>query len=261
MSDQMRIDLNADVGESFGAYTFGLDEALIPLITSANIACGYHAGDPGVMARTVALAREHGVGLGAHPGFPDLVGFGRRSMDMTLEELRDMVLYQVGALSALAKAGGGTLQHVKLHGALYNEAVRRPEISETVGEALARLGQDLILVGMAGPGRERLEAMGRRTGIRVAFEFFADRAYAPDGSLASRRLPGAVLKDPMEVAERILRLVKDRSVATQGGGAMPMKADTICVHGDTPGAVSLVRSVREVLEGEGIAIRPMGRFL
>jgi UPF0271 protein len=255
------IDLNSDVGESFGNYKLGLDEEVIPLISSANIACGYHAGDPAVMRQTVALARKHGAGLGAHPGLPDLVGFGRRNMDVTLEEIRDFVTYQVGALQAVAALQGARLQHVKPHGALYNMAVKTPEIWDAVAEVMARLDERLILFVLAGPDRPELQAIGRRRGIRIAFEFFADRAYNSDGTLVSRRLPGAVIHDNELVAAKVLKLVKEGKVRAIDGSEIELKAETICVHGDNPKAVALVKKIRETLEAAGVAVKPAATFV
>ncbi len=256
-----RIDLNSDVGESFGSYKIGLDEKVIPLISSANIACGFHAGDPGVMARTVSLAAAHGVGIGAHPGLPDLMGFGRRTMDISLEDIRYDVTYQVGALQAFANQKGLSLQHVKPHGALYNMAVQDLQISDAIAEVISELDRNIIMVALAGPNRDELAAIARRRSIRIAFEFFADRAYNPDGSLVSRKLPGAVLHDEETVAERITRLVKHGNVTAIDGTEMELKADTICVHGDNPRVLSLVKRIRESLTDSHIEVTPMGTFL
>jgi len=261
MSQQHRIDLNSDVGEGFGIYRLGLDEEVIPLITSANIACGFHAGDPAVMMRTVALAQQHGTAVGTHPGFPDLMGFGRRYMDATLEEIRGYVAYQIGALQAFAALHGTRLQHVKPHGGLYNMAVRNPAVWDAIADVLAGIDRDLILVALAGPNRDALEAIGRRHAIRIAFEFFADRAYNPDGSLVSRREPGAVLHDSRLVAERVVRMVADGLVTAGDGTDLHLKADTICVHGDNPEALALVREIRSALLESGIQVAPMGTFL
>jgi 5-oxoprolinase (ATP-hydrolysing) subunit A len=255
------IDLNSDVGESFGNYTLGLDEEVIPLISSANIACGYHAGDPAVMRRTVACARAHGVALGAHPGLPDLVGFGRRNMDVSLEEIKDFVTYQIGALQAVAGLQGARLQHVKPHGALYNMAVKNPAIWDAVAEVAAKLDERLILFVLAGSDRAQLESIGRRRGLRVAFEFFADRAYNKDGSLVSRKLPGAVIHDHDVVAAKVLKLVKEGRVTTIDGSEIELKAETICVHGDNPQALALVKKIRETLATAGVALRPPATFL
>jgi UPF0271 protein len=255
------IDLNSDVGESFGNYKLGLDEDVVPLISSANIACGYHGGDPAVMRQTVALARRHGVALGAHPGLPDLVGFGRRSMDVTLEEIKDFVTYQVGALQAMAALQGERLQHVKPHGALYNMAARNPDIWDAIAQVMAKLDERLILFVMAGADRPELEAIGRRHGLRMAFEFFADRAYNADGSLVSRKQPGAVIHDHAVVAAKVLKLVKEGRVKAIDGSEVEIKAETICVHGDNPQAVALVGKVREALTAAGIAVRPPATFM
>ena len=256
-----KIDMNSDVGESFGNYKLGLDEEVIPLISSANIACGFHAGDPAVMKRTIAIAKASGVALGAHPGFPDLMGFGRRNMDVSLEEIQDYVTYQVGALQAFARAQGLKLQHVKPHGALYTMAVQNPEIWDTVAEAICAIDPALILFVLAGPGREDLEAVGAKHGIRIAFEFFGDRAYNPDGSLVSRKLPGAVIHDHQQVAEKILKLVTDGSVICADGSEIQLAADTICVHGDNPAALQLVKKIRETLQASDVEIVPPADFL
>jgi UPF0271 protein len=249
-----RIDLNSDVGESFGNYKLGLDEEVVPLISSANVACGFHAGDPSVMKRTIQIARESGVAVGAHPGFPDLIGFGRRSMDASLEEIHDYVLYQVGALQAFATAQGIKLQHVKPHGALYNMAVQNNDIWDAVARAMAALDSDLILYVLAGSNRKNLEAIGARHGIRIAFEFFGDRAYNSDGSLVSRKEPGAVIHDHEAVAEKVLKMVKEGRVVCKNGSEIDMAADTICVHGDNPAALALVKNIRESLEAAGVEI-------
>lgn len=256
-----RIDLNSDVGESFGIYKLGLDEEVIPLISSANIACGYHAGDPSVMKRTVALAKKHGVGIGAHPGLPDIMGFGRRAMDATLEEIKGYMTYQIGALQAFAAAQNLKLQHVKPHGALYNMAVQDVSIWDAAAEVLGDINRDLILVVLAGPNRRECEAVGSRHGIRIAFEFFADRAYNPDGSLVSRREEGAVIRDHTIAAERVLKMVQEGRVTAKDGTEIELHADTVCVHGDNPAAVALVKNIREVLFSSNVDIAPMGTFL
>ncbi|HIJ36100.1 MAG TPA: LamB/YcsF family protein [Deltaproteobacteria bacterium] len=258
---QKKVDLNSDVGESFGIYKIGSDEEVIPLISSANIACGFHAGDPSVMKRTLDLAGKNGVGPGAHPGLPDLMGFGRRKMDVSLEEIRDYVIYQVGALQAVACSQGFKLRHVKPHGALYNMAVANADIWEVFAQVLSLLDKDLILVALAGPNREALKEMAAKYSIRIAFEFFADRAYNPDGSLVSRSTPGAVLKDDGEVADRIVKLVHEGEATALDGTKIALKAETICVHGDNPHALSLVRRIREALTSSGIEVCPMGAFL
>ncbi|UCF95545.1 MAG: LamB/YcsF family protein [Desulfobacterales bacterium] len=256
-----KIDLNSDVGESFGNYKLGLDEEVIPLISSANIACGFHAGDPTVMKRTIVLAKQNDVAIGAHPGFPDLIGFGRRNMDVSLEEIKDYVTYQIGALQAFAAAQGLKLQHVKPHGALYNMAAGNFEIWDAVAEVMGRLDPRLILFVLAGPGRDDLEAIGAKHGIRIAFEFFGDRAYNPDGSLVSRKERGAVIHDHRVVAQKVLKLVEDGKVVCRDGSEIELAADTICVHGDNPAAVALVQKIRATLQGAGIEVTPPGGFL
>ena len=256
-----KIDLNSDVGESFGNYRLGMDEKIIPLISSANIACGFHAGDPIVMKRTIAVAKEHGVAPGAHPGFPDLMGFGRRKMDVSLDEIKDYVTYQMGALQAVAAAQGMALQHVKPHGALYNMAAEDIKIWDAVAGVIAVVDPQLVLFVMAGPWRQELEAIGVRHGIRMAFEFFGDRAYNPDGTLVSRKLPGAVIHDHELVAEKVLKMVKEGKVVCIDGTEIELAAETICVHGDNPAALELVRNIRNSLETAGVEIAPPATFL
>jgi UPF0271 protein len=256
-----KIDLNSDVGESFGNYKLGLDEAVIPLISSANIACGFHAGDPTVMKRTVAIAKENGVALGAHPGFPDLIGVGRRKLDASLDEIKDYVVYQIGALQAFATEQGIKLQHVKPHGALYNMAVGNTDIWQAVAQAVAAVDRRLILFVLAGSNRKDLEAIAAGHGIRMAFEFFGDRAYNPDGSLVSRKEPGAVIHDQQAVAAKVLKMVKEGRVVCRDGSEIEMAADTICVHGDNPAALALVKNIRESLQSAGVEITAPATFL
>ncbi len=254
-----RIDLNCDMGESFGAYKLGMDDAVIRYITSANIACAWHAGDPAVMNRTVAMAVEHDVGVGAHPGYPDLLGFGRRNLDCTMEELRNYVIYQVGALQAFCSSHGTRLQHVKPHGALYLTAVENEDVARAVAEAIVRVNPDLLYVALAGAKGELMTRIGQKVGLKVVYEAFPDRAYSPEGTLVSRRQPGAVIKDPQAVSERALRMVQEGVVIAADGSTIPLKAQTLCVHGDNPKAVELVRSIRETLEADGVAVTPMGK--
>lgn len=251
----MRIDLNSDLGESFGAYTMGADEAVLGSITSANIACGFHAGDPSVMRQTIRMARAAGVAVGAHPGFPDLVGFGRRDMKVTPREAEDFILYQIAAIAGVAAAEGVRLQHVKPHGALFNMAVRDAALADAIARAVAAFDRSLILFGL--PGSEILAA-GRRAGLRLASEVFADRAYEPDGSLVSRQKSGAVLHDADAVVARAVRMVTDHSVVAIDGTLVPLQADTICVHGDTPGAERLTARLRAGLEAAGIEVVAIG---
>src|SRR5262245_29361091 len=252
----MRIDLNADVGESFGAYKLGHDEALIPLITSANVACGFHAGDPSVMRATVALARECRVAVGAHPGFPDLVGFGRREINASPRDVEDAVAYQIGALAGIAAAEGVRLHHVKAHGALYNMAVRSRPLAEAIARATASIDRGLIMLGL--PGSELIEA-GRRAGLRTAAEGFADRAYQADGSLVPRTQAGAVIDDADRVVERAVMMAGERAVIAINGSRVAIDIETICLHGDTPSAAALAARVRQALSGAGIDVRAIGR--
>lgn len=250
----MRVDLNADVGEGrIGA--LGQDPALMPSITSANVACGFHAGDPGVMRATVALAREHGVAVGAHPGFPDLEGFGRRELQVSPRDVEDFVVYQVGALAAIAAAQGIRLQHVKPHGALFNMAVRDRALADAVARAAAVLDRELILFGL--PGSELVTA-GERAGLRTAREGFADRAYQPDGTLVPRAEPGAVIHDPEVVVRRALRMVREGTVEAVDGSRVPLVIDTLCVHGDTPGAAELAARIRRALVDAGVEVKAVG---
>jgi len=247
----MRIDLNSDLGESFGPWPMGQDAALMDSITSANVACGFHAGDPGAMRQTLALAKVKGVAVGAHPGFPDLVGFGRREMKATPAEVEDFVLYQVSALAGMAQAQGVRLQHVKAHGALYNMACKDRALADAIAKAVAAFDRALILFGL--PNSELLRA-GDAAGLPVAAEVFADRAYERDGSLASRTKPGSVIHDATAVVERAVRMVKDQQVVAVDGSVIALKADTICLHGDTPGAADLAREIRRGLTAAGIQI-------
>ena len=252
----MRIDLNADVGESLGPWPMGDDERLIPLVSSVNVACGAHAGDPLTIERTIRLAVEHGVAVGAHPGYPDLVGFGRRDLDMTRAELLASIVYQVGAVAAIAGSLGAELRHVKPHGALYNRAVRDHAVAETIAAAIRRSAPDLVLVGLAGSA---LLDAGQAAGLQIAAEAFADRAYDADGKLRSRRLDGAILATPAAAAKQALSIVRDGRVATYGRSSVAVRADTICIHGDTPGAVDYALAVRAALGKAGVTIAAIGR--
>lgn len=248
----MRIDLNSDLGESFGPWPMGQDAALMESISSANVACGFHAGDPGTMRATIALAREQGVAVGAHPGFPDLVGFGRREIKASPAEVHDFVLYQLAALAGMAAAQGVALQHVKAHGALYNMACRDRALADAIARAVATFDRSLILFGL--PNSELLRA-GQAAGLAVAAEVFADRSYDPDGSLTARSKPGSVIHDTQTVVERAIRMVRDKQVVAVDGSTITLQADTICLHGDTPGAADHARAVRKGLEAAGIEIR------
>jgi UPF0271 protein len=245
-----RIDLNADVGESFGPWPMGADAELIPLVSSVNVACGAHAGDPATILRTVALARAHDVALGAHPGYPDLAGFGRRDLTMTADDLRASLIVQVGAVQAAARVAGAVVRHVKPHGALYNRAARDPDLAVTIARAVHDLDPDLVLVGMAGSASI---AAGRAAGLAVAEEAFADRRYEADGTLRSRLLPGALL-GPDEAAAQAVGIARDRSVRAEDGSLLAIRADTICIHGDSPGAVAIARAVVAALGRAGIRV-------
>ncbi|MCY0884948.1 MAG: LamB/YcsF family protein [Firmicutes bacterium] len=247
------IDLNCDMGEGFGAYRLGSDEELMPWITSANVAAGFHAGDPRTLERTVILARRYGVNVGAHPGFPDLVGFGRRPMALSPEEIRTDVLYQIGAVAAFARAAGVPLVHVKPHGALANLAVKDARVAGAIADAVAAYDPGLILIAYGG----ELARAGRARGLRVAMEAYADRGYAADGSLLPRSRPGAVLHDPEAIVERAVEMVRTGSVVSADGVRVPLAVETLCVHGDTPGAAAIVRRLRQGLEAAGIRVRPL----
>ena len=250
------IDLNCDMGESFGAYTIGADEAVMASITSANVACGYHGGDPSVMRRTIRLAREAGVAVGAHPGFPDLVGFGRREMRIAPRDVEDMVVYQIGALAAIARSEGVSLSHVKAHGALYNMAVTDNALAGALARAV--MAVDPALIFFALPGSELARAASA-LGLQVALEGFADRAYEPDGTLTSRSRAGAVIHDVDAVVARALRMVTEGTVTASEGSTLEMRVDTICTHGDTPGAQALTRALRTSLERAGVTVAAVAR--
>lgn len=253
-----RIDLNADLGESFGAYTLGLDEEVLRHVSSANVACGLHAGDPTVMDRTVRLAAGAGVAVGAHPGYPDLAGFGRRDMALTPAEAKACVLYQVGALSAFARAAGVPLCHVKLHGALYNRAAKDFPLALAVCEGIREADPELIFLGLSGSEHGRA---AKEAGLRFGSEVFADRGYQDDGTLVPRGQPGAMIRDREAAADRAIRMAREGLVQSVSGRTIPIRADSICVHGDNPDAVGFVRLLRERLEAEGIQIVPLRSVL
>jgi UPF0271 protein len=246
----MKIDLNADLGE-------GLDDSLLlPFLSSANVACGLHAGGPAVMDRTVALALERGVRVGAHPGYPDRENFGRTDLQLSAGELRSIVLYQLGALDVLVRARGGKLVHVKAHGALYNRAARDRALARSFAEAVREFSADLVLVGLA--GSVQLDE-ARAAGLRAAGEAFADRRYLPDGALVPRSQPGAVLHDPADAAAQALAIVRDGHVTDADGSRVAVAAQTLCLHGDTPGAAGIARAVRGALLSAGAEIAPLSR--
>lgn len=247
----MKMDLNSDLGESYGIYTLGQDDALMPHITSANIACGFHGGDPQVMQRTVALAKAHGVGIGAHPGYPDLAGFGRRVLKMSESEIENMMLYQLGALAAFTRAQGAVLRHVKPHGALYNFAAQDMPTAKAIARAVTRFDSKLILVGLA---NSFLIDAANEFGLRAAREGFIDRAYKSDGSLLPRSELGAVVSSPARAVQVAMQLVREGTVRTIDGKLLELQVDTLCIHGDSPNAVEMARAVNEALRAEGVEL-------
>lgn len=249
------VDLNCDLGESFGAYKLGRDEQILQYVTSANIACGFHAGDPSTMRRTVRLALDRGVAVGAHPGLQDLIGFGRRNMDITPEEAGDLVVYQIGALWGFVRAEGARLRHVKVHGALYNMAARDAALAQAIAEAVCRVDPSLVLFGLAG---SELIAAGARAGLRTASEVFADRTYQSDGSLTPRKLPDAVIADSERSLAQVVRMVAEGKVQTQQQTDIAIRADTICIHGDGERAVEFASEIRGALSSAGIEVRAFG---
>lgn len=251
----LSMDLNCDMGESFGAWRLGDDEALMRLVTSANIACSYHAGDPPTIERTVRLALEQGVAIGAHPSYPDLQGFGRRSMRLTPDEARSFVLYQVAALEGIVRANGGTLHHVKLHGALYNDAARDATLASAAAEAVLALNRELFVYALAG---SVMATVASEAGLPVVEEAFADRRYEPDASLQSRHVAGALITDPGQAAAQAREIVLNRRVTAHDGTAIPMHAGTLCIHGDSPAAVSVAHAVREALVTSDVELRSPG---
>jgi UPF0271 protein len=247
-----RVDLNCDMGEGFGAYRIGADDEVFPFITSANVACGYHGGDPAVMRATIARARLEGVAVGAHPGFQDLIAFGRRNMDATPQEIYDLVVYQVGALMGFARAAGVELQHVKAHGALYNMAAARPELAAAIARAVRDVDRQLILFGLPG---SHLISEGNAAGLRTAGEGFADRNYMSDGSLVSRKRPDAQVHDADEAVRRAIRMVREGLVKPVDGDDIRIDVETICIHGDGAHAAEFARRLRTELEANGIEVK------
>ncbi|HEY9572923.1 MAG TPA: 5-oxoprolinase subunit PxpA [Pusillimonas sp.] len=245
------IDLNCDMGESFGAWKMGQDEEILPYVSSANIACGFHAGDPATMRKTVAAAIRHGVALGAHPGLPDLAGFGRRNMDISPDNAYDIVVVQVGALAGVAASQGGRLRHVKAHGALYNMASKNRELASAIAQAVHDVDPSLVLYALA--SSVQVDA-GRDVGLKVAQEVFADRTYQSDGSLTPRKQPNAMIEDPDASIRQVLRMIKEGKVASVQGGDVAVSADTLCIHGDQAGAVMFAKAIRKALEAEGITV-------
>lgn len=253
-----KVDLNADLGESFGAYTIGMDSEVLKYISSANVACGFHAGDPVVMEKTVALAKENGVSIGAHPGHLDLMGFGRRTIAISPSEAKAYTKYQLGALIAFTKALGVKLQHCKPHGALYNSAAVNMDLALAICEGIYEVDPEIIMLGLA--GSKHLEA-AKQVSLRYASEVFADRGYMDDGTLVPRKMPGAMIHDPDISIARVVKMVKEGCVETITGKIIPIKADSICVHGDNPKAIEFVKRIRDSLIAEGVEIAPINAVI
>ncbi len=251
-----KIDFNCDMGESFGMYKMGLDEEVIKHITSANIACGFHAGDPNWMRTTVKLAEEHGVAIGAHPSFPDLSGFGRRAMNASALEVKNDVIYQMGALQAFT--GAKRLQHVKPHGAMYNMAVDDQDLATAICEAVLEVDSDIVLLALAG---SQWISVAEDLGLRVGREIFADRALNTDGTLVSRSKEGSVIHDIQEVVDRSLRMVTEGKAVTISGEVIDVEADSLCLHGDTPGAVDMAQALKQALVAEDVEVTPLGELV
>ncbi|WP_020618711.1 LamB/YcsF family protein [Paenibacillus daejeonensis] len=250
------VDLNCDMGESFGAYTLGRDAEILKYVSSANIACGFHAGDAGTMRRTVKLALEQGVGIGAHPGLQDLIGFGRRRMDISPQEAYEIVVYQIGALWGFVRSEGGQLQHVKPHGELYNMAAQSAPLAEAIAEAVYKIDPGLVLFGLAG---SELVAAGRKAGLRTASEVFSDRTYQADGSLTSRRQPDAMITKDEEATAQVIRMVNEGKVMSRQQVDVDIQADTICIHGDGEHALTFARTIHEALGQAGITVQAAGK--
>lgn len=254
-------DLNCDMGESFGAYTIGNDEAIIEHVTSANIACGFHASDPQVMERTVKLCKDHGVMAGAHPGYPDLLGFGRRFMEISEDELVSYVLYQVGALKAFLDFYAMPLQHVKLHGALYNYLINREDLSLAVARSIKKAFGDIIFLTLGTTKTDHLKKTCKDEGIRVALEAFPDRNYTDDGELLPRKYANAVLHDRDLIARRAVRMVTEKGIESVNGRWIPMEIDTLCIHGDNEESIQAAREIRAQAARQGVALQPMSSFM
>jgi 5-oxoprolinase (ATP-hydrolysing) subunit A len=252
------IDLNADMGESYGRWKLGVDEEIMPYLSSANVACGFHGGDPHVMRKSVELAIKHGVAIGSHPSLPDLMGFGRRVMDVSPQELKDYLCYQTGALREFCRAAGVELQHTKPHGILYSMIEKDEPLATAVAESARESGRDLILMALGSGNYDRL---ARKMGVRVASEGFADRAYNVDLTLVSRKLPGSLITDPQKAAAQAVKMAMESKVRTIDGVEIDISVQTICCHGDTPGAQNIVRAVREALDRAGCQVKPLREWL
>lgn len=254
----MYLDINCDMGESFGAYKMGRDEEILDYITSANIACGFHAGDQATMRKTVKMALEKDVGIGAHPGLQDLLGFGRRPMTITPEEAYDLVVYQVGALYGFVRVEGSKVQHVKAHGALYNMAGKDQALAEGIAQAVYDVDPELVLFGLSG---SELVKAGEKVGLSTASEVFGDRTYQKDGSLTSRRQKEALIQDENQAADQVIRMVKDGKVHSQQGTEVSITANTVCIHGDGEHALEFANGIKETLLQSGIQVKKVGDFL
>ncbi len=252
------IDLNSDLGESFGAYKIGRDEDILSLVSSANVACGFHAGDPTIMAKTAKICKESGTAIGAHPGFNDLQGFGRRNMSLSPEDAKNLVVYQVGALDAFCKSAGVSLQHVKPHGALYNMAAKDAALSRAICEGIYAYNPELILLGLSGSA---ILKAAKEIGLPYAAEVFADRAYEDDGTLVARTKPGAMIHDEDEAVRRVIGMIQNHTVTSISGKEIEICPDSVCVHGDSEKALLFVKKIRAALENEGIAIKPITEIL
>ncbi|MGO9139226.1 MAG: LamB/YcsF family protein [Syntrophales bacterium] len=255
------VDINCDMGESFGAYKIGRDEEIIHHITSSNIACGFHASDPNVMERTVRLCKDHGVRAGAHPGYPDLLGFGRRFMDMDRKELINAIVYQVGALQGFLAVHQMTLQHVKMHGALYNYLIKEEGLFLEIMDMVRKAFGDVIFLTLTTPGTAALKKVLKKKGIRIALEAFPDRNYDDDGGLLSRKHKEAVLKDPDLIAKRAVRMVKEQGIKSVSGRWLDMEIDTLCMHGDNPESVDAAKRLKMYFETENIHVKPLTDLL
>jgi len=246
-----RVDLNSDLGESYGAYKIGRDEDIIPLVSSANVACGFHAGDPDVMAKTVAACKKSGISIGAHPGFADLAGFGRRNMNVSPSELKNMIIYQIGALDAFCKSAGIKLRHVKPHGAMYNMAAKDEKLARAICEGIYEYNGSLVLLGLA---NSEMLKQAKLIGLPCASEVFADRAYEDDGTLVARSKPGAMIEDEDKAVERVIGMIKNHTVESVSGKTIEIIPDSVCVHGDSEKALLFVKKIREALISENIEI-------
>lgn len=252
------VDLNSDLGESFGAYKIGRDADILPLVSSANVACGFHAGDPTIMEKTVQVCKESGTAVGAHPGFADLQGFGRRNMQLSPADAKNLVVYQVGALDAFCKSAGIRLQHVKPHGALYNMAAKDAALARAICEGIYAYNPALILLGLA---NSQMIAAAKEIGLPYAEEVFADRAYEDDGTLVARTKPGAMIHDEDEAVSRVITMIKKHSVTSISGKEIEICPDSVCVHGDSEKALLFVKKIRSALENEGISIKPISQII